>query len=153
MQAPAAVRWIAEVLRTLPGPTDAWAEIIGHLAWPIVVIFLVFRFRRYLRIVLNTIADRIETDHVKLGWFELTPNSEVIVLDGAEADEDSAYTAQDLENIERLFEFIGESDGLDNLAAWIAANVNEMPSVVEMLTKPSYSEAREQAARALIQEA
>lgn len=153
MQAPASVQWISDVLRTLPGPTDAWAEIVGHLAWPTVVVFLVFRFRRYLRIVLNTIADRLVTDHVKLGPFELTPNSEVIVLDGTEPDADSPYSGDDLDNIERLFEFIGAKDGLDKLDGWIAANLNDRPSVVEMLTTPSYSEARVQAVRALIQEA
>lgn len=151
MEPPAFIVWISTVLRTLPGPTDAWADIIGHLAWPSVALILVFRFRRFLRAFLDTIADRLTRDHFKLGPFELTPNSEVVVLDPDEADESTfAYDGSDIERIEALFEFISDQAGYVTLAEWLDKNSDVELEVGDFITTPRYANMRERAFNDLV---
>lgn len=152
MNAPYVVRWVACILWAIPAPTAAWASIIGSLAWPITIAVLIFRFRRYIRIFLNTVADRLVTDHVKIGPFELTPNSQVIRLDGDDTPDDSEYAPDDLHRMEQLFEFIADPSGDDRLRSWVGQRFNSELELVEFLMDPAYADDRAQAVRDLIGE-
>jgi hypothetical protein len=140
------VRWIAAVLRALPGPTEAWADIVGHLAWPLVLVFLVLRFRRFLKLVLTTVADRVQTDHLKLGWFEIRHDDQIIVLDPQSVRESTlSIDEKDVGRIERLFEFIDDARNFDTLALWVARNVEEAADIEDFLTQPIHANSRERA--------
>lgn len=136
-------QWIADILLTIPGPTQAWADIIGHLAWPVVVTFLVVRFRRYLRSYLSTLADRLQTDHVKIGAFELTPNSPVWVLDPDEADESTyRFESDDVQRIESIFEFIRTDNGYREVEKWLNENAGRALDIDDFITLPVYASLR-----------
>lgn len=152
MQTPEIVTWIADVLWALPAPTESWANIIGSLAWPCTTLFVVVRFRRYIRNFLNTLSERLVTDHVKLGPFELTPNSEVIRLDGKDDDLDSGYSVDDQANIELLFEFISEPANDAKLQLWLNEKLGRELSLVDFLTEEPYAEARDRAVSDLMGE-
>ena len=148
----AAAKWFGDVLRAIPGPTDAWASIIGDLAWPVVVAFLVIRYRRYLRLVLDTILARLETDHVKLGPFELTPNYEVLRLDPDEVGESTSdYSSEDIVRIEKLCEFIADEANLHKLALWVNDRIDPALIVSDFLTLPEHAIGRAQAYDELVE--
>lgn len=141
---------VGKILRAIPAPTETWASIISSLAWPVLLIFLVTRYRTYLRSFLDTIAARLQTDHVKLGPFEFTPKSDVIALDPANVDESTEhYDPQDIERIERLFEFIADASGFGRLRAWVDEHLREDLEIGDFLTSPEYATQREEAYRAV----
>jgi len=143
--------WTGKVLWAIPAPTDTWASIIDSLAWPSVLLFLVIRYRRYLRSFLDTIAARLQTDHVKLGPFEFTPKSDVIALDPDDVDESTEhYDPADIERIEALFEFISDASGFGKLRTWVNENVEDALNIGNFLTDPEYATQREEAYRILI---
>jgi hypothetical protein len=143
-QAPWAIRWVAAVLRALPGPTDAWADIVGHLAWPLLIFFLVLRFRWFLRSFLYTVLDRAKRDHMKLGPFEFSPHEdELIVLDQTDFNESTgSFEAADIARIERLFEFVDDPEGLKGLTDWLNAKFGADASIENFLTSPKYASER-----------
>lgn len=145
-QAPWLARWIGAFLREIPAPNDSWAEIVGHLAWPLLALFLVYRFRGFLSKFLLTIADRIRTDHVKFGWFEIRPNDQVLVLDAEDASEStSEFDPSDIQRIERMFEFMADEDNFWRLMKWVETNVNSNLDIDDFLTLPIYDKDRERA--------
>ena len=134
------------MLWTIPGPTEAWASIIGHVAWPSVTLFLILRYKTFLRRYLTTIADRLETDHVKFGWFEVRAQDQVIVLDPAKADKSStSYDSDDVNRIERMFEFIADNGGFEALRQWAATAVGTGVDFDDFLTGPEYATQRAKA--------
>lgn len=140
-------------MRAIPGPTDEWADLVGNVAWPGVVVFLVTRYRTFLRKFLDTIATRIRTDHVRIGMFEMTPNSEVIALDPETVgDSTDHYEPADIERIERLFEFIAQPDGFRKMTTWMNEQVSETLEIADFLTAPEYATQRETAHKTLIEE-
>jgi hypothetical protein len=142
---------ISRWFMALPSPTEEWAHIVSALAWPLVLAFFLVRYRGYLRRFLDTVAERLKTDKVKLGPFELTPNSEVIALDPEDAAESTeTYAPEDIERIERLFEFITEPGEFRKLADWVAQNVDPKLDIGSFLTEPPYATQREQAYQALV---
>lgn len=146
MTVPDSVQWVSAVLLAIPAPTEHWASIIGSLAWPGVVVFLVFRFRKYLKSYLETIAERLRRDHVKIGPFELTPNSDVIPLDPEEADTSTEhYEPEDIERIEKIFEFIAETANMRKLEEWVESEVGSSVEIADFVTFPEYAKQREQA--------
>ena len=139
MTAPDWALWIGATLRAIPAPTESWAKIISALAWPALAAFFVLRYKNFVRNFLTTIADRLERDHLKLGLFEMTPNSEVIALDPDDADESTEhYTPEDITLIERLFEFISEPSGYGKLHEWLGENLPNV-NMSDFLTEPAYS--------------
>ncbi|MBY0519935.1 MAG: hypothetical protein K2P79_05865, partial [Sphingomonas sp.] len=144
---------IAAVLRTIPAPTETWASIIGHLAWPAVTLFLIVRFRAYLRLILDTLVSRLPHDNLKFGPFEMTANSEIYVLDPDEADESTyRYETEDIQRIERLFEFISKTENYDKLRSWLNQNVDRKLDVGDFLTLPTYANERQRAVTELAEE-
>lgn len=152
MEVPSVIKWVADVLWALPAPTESWANIIGSLAWPGTTLFVVIRFRRYIRNFLNTLSERLVTDHVKIGLFELTPNSEVIRLDQKADDEESGHTIADQANMELLFEFISEPANDATLQVWLNENFGPALSLVDFLTEEPYAGARARAVSDLMGE-
>lgn len=150
IEAPWTVRWIAAVLRALPAPTEAWASIIGSLAWPLVLLVLIYRFRRFIRHYLWIIADRLEKDHVKFGWLELKPNDQVTLLDPSRSGESTLeFDPADVERIERIFEFIDDAGNFAKLKVWIRNTYGRAVDIEEFLTNPSYATHRLEAFRQL----
>ncbi|MBT2246181.1 hypothetical protein [Sphingobium sp. BHU LFT2] len=144
--APYIVKWIAEILWTIPAPTQTWADILGHMAWPAVTVFLVFRFRISIRRMLNILIERFKTDHVKTPLFELTPNSQVMVLDPDEVDESTDhYESADIQRIEAIFAFIGTEDGWEKISRWINQNFGQTLDIEDFVTSPDHAKDRERA--------
>lgn len=146
IEAPWIVQWIAEVLRTIPSPNDAWASIIGSLAWPTLALFVLLRFRFFIRHYLKILADRLETDHVKLGIFELRPNDQILVLEKNSATASTEQLeAADVDRIERIFEFIADAPGLSYLEEWLKKAELAHIEIEDFLTLARYAKEREMA--------
>lgn len=146
VHAPWIVSWIAKVLTSLPSPTESWAAIIDSLAWPVVTMIIIFRFRRFIRHYLWVIADRLERDHVKLGWFEIRANDQVTVLDPSESGESTLeFSPDDIARIEAMFEFIGDAGNFTKLEAWVNQTFAGSLDIESFLTMPGYASERKQA--------
>jgi hypothetical protein len=150
MEAPQWADWIGVTLHALPAPTTSWASIIDSLAWPGLLGYLMTRYRRFVKSYLETIADRLQRDHIRIGLFEMTPNSEVIPLDPNSAGESTEdFSAEDLGRIERFFEFISEPSGYASLMEWLNQSRGGTLNVSDFLTTAEYAADREEAAQAL----
>lgn len=146
MDVPASIVWISKVLRTLPSPTGNWVALIDALVWPVVVVFLVLRFRRFLRLFLDTLLERFQTDHIKTPLFELTPGSPVVFLDPVKVDESTEdFSPDDIQRIERIFESLDEPEGFSRIDAWLNEKYRGALSVEDFATDPKYANAREAA--------
>ena|GEM_PF-3847432 len=139
----------------LPAPTEEWASIIGSLAWPLVIVFLVLRFRIFLRAFLEAIAERLPHDDLEFGAFKMSKHTRVVSL--AEDDSDgSASEIHDQEKrrrIETLFEVLGTDDGAEALVRWIVENMPRDIDIEDFLTNDLYDNQRAQALAALGKEA
>lgn len=100
---------------------------------------LTIRFRHFIGRFLNTVADRLGTDRVKFGPFELTPNSQVYSLDPAQADPARGVEPDDVVNMETLFEFISDSAGEARLLAWMRQALGTSVNLVDFLTEATYA--------------
>lgn len=146
IEAPFVVQWIAEALWTIPSPNEAWANIIGDVVWPALALFVILRFRVFIRRFLNILADRLPHDHVKIGMFELRPNDQVLVLDSdAASDSTEAFDPADVHRIERIFEFTADDEGFFRLVEWLETSNLSQIDVVDFVTLPQYAEERERA--------
>ena len=134
-------------MRAIPGPTDAWAEIVGHLAWPVTLLILVFAFRTEVGRAAGSLAKRFGSGDIKLGAFSLSgPEDSVkpLVAGSVPASEvgDDAVT-------ERLFETMAVGNGLERLTEWVRAFAPEAASLEVFLNDPNYATLRLRALRAL----
>lgn len=146
--APYIVQWVAKTLWTIPAPTKSWADIVGHLVWPCLTLFLVLRFRISIRRMLNILIERLKTDHVKTPLFELTPNSQVIVLDPEDvAESTDHYDSDDVQRIEAIFSFIGTDDGWEKISNWVNENYGQALDIEDFVTNPDHAKERERAFR------
>lgn len=141
-------RWLLD----LPEPTDTWADIIKALAWPLVLFYFLSRYRGHVRRVLDTVADRVRTDHrIKMGPFELTAGAQVISLRPEDASESTElFTSEDVKRIDSILEFIAEPANRDSLVEWVRQNVGPTVTIDSFLTDSTYVTQREQAAQALL---
>ncbi|GGN51340.1 hypothetical protein GCM10011349_23830 [Novosphingobium indicum] len=88
----------------------------------------------------------MQRDHVKLGPFELRPNDDVLVLDPDAAGESTLeYDSDDVQRIERMFEFIDDTEGLCGLTEWLNQSGYQELDIIDFLTLPEYALAREKA--------
>ena len=140
---------LGAILTSVPAPTDSWAKIIGDLAWPALVGFLVLRFRSQLGEFANTLATRAKSDqNVRLGPFAFERGNEVVILDRAGVQESTeTFEPDDIEIIEALYEFVADKAGSDALKAWISANLDPPIQLDEFLTSPEYAIERSSAYR------
>ncbi|MFL6739308.1 MAG: hypothetical protein ACJ8E4_08660 [Sphingomicrobium sp.] len=140
-------RWLA----IWPAPTEHFAGLAGDIAWPLVVVYFLTRYSAHLKGFLDTVSERLKRDRVKMGPFELVPNTEVIALDRQAVNQSTeTYLPDDIERVERLFEFITEPDNFSRLLEWMAKNVDPDVEVGSFLTEPPYANQREAAYAALI---
>lgn len=102
--------------------------------------------RSFLGSFLWTLADRIKTDHVKLGWFEIRPNDEVLVLDPQNVGESTnEFDPADIQRIERMFEFIETEANFARLNEWGGTEIGIDVDIEDFLTLPVYASERAQA--------
>jgi hypothetical protein len=141
-----AVASVSDMLRKIPAPTTEWAAIVGHIAWPSVAVFITLRFRIFIRKFLNTLLERIKTDHVKIGLFELTPNSPVMVLDPVDVSESTDhYDSDDIQRIEAIFSFIDTESGWEKISEWVNQNFDPTLDIEDFITHPDHAKERAQA--------
>lgn len=134
------------MLRTIPAPNEAWASIIGSVVWPALALFIILRFRAFIRRFLTILLDRLPHDHLKIGIFELRPNDQVLVLDrDGVAESTEPLKPADVNRIERIFEFIADADGFDRLVEWLATADLAHIGIVDFVTLPQYEVLRERA--------
>lgn len=146
MEAPWLIRWISTILWTLPAPTEHWAAIVTSLVWPGVLLFLVLRFRLFIRQILTTLVARIKTDHIKVGPFELTPGSAIVALDPEATDESTEhYEPADVHRIEAMFEFMSNEEGEVKVLDWLSDNLGGGVDVDDFLTLPAHANDRARA--------
>lgn len=147
MQAPDWVRWIAAILREIPGPTESWAAIIGDLAWPVAIAWGVVRFRHSLRRLIEILIIRFRHDDLGIAnVLSITRNSTLVPLEsrGDDAGTDAAVT-------ERLLEYLGEADNVTHIQTWLNQQGRQALDIVEFVTRSEYADLRLNAYRALIE--
>ena len=138
---------VGDAMRAIPGPTEAWADIVGHVAWPLTVLALVFAFRRELRRAAGTLSRRFASGDVKLGPFSLS-GAQDSVRPLAPKDE-AASLASDSAVTEALFEAMGDGDGLAELTGWVRTHVTGAPDLEVFLNDATYASLRRRALAAL----
>ena len=137
---------VGDAMRAVPGPTEAWADIVGHVAWPLTVLFLVFSFRRELSRAAGTLSRRVASGDVKLGPLALT-GAQDSLKPLAPRGADPTPRSDDAV-IEALFEVMADGDGLGRLTVWVGQNT-KAPDLDVFLNDPIYATARERALAAL----
>lgn len=134
---------IGDALRAIPGPTKEWAAIIGHVAWPLALIYLAHRFRHEMTAMLSTLNTRLKTDGFKTPFFEMDARTRVVPLDqDAAAAHPSGVSPADARNIEHLFEHIASQEGHVELILWIAQNIDPPTEVHTFIMSPEYATER-----------
>lgn len=139
-------------LLAIPAPTASWATIVAAWAWPVAILVIAYWFRKPLEGAAGALAARFANDDIKIGSIlEVTRNTLVVPLDGnAPAAESDVFSAEDRQLIERMLEFVGESDGNEwKLIAWIANNVGSAIEPEAFITQPQFAEQREKAYKEL----
>lgn len=93
-------------------------------------------------------ADRLERDHVKLGWFEIRAQDQVTVLDPSVSGESTlSFQPDDIDHVERILEFIADSANFSKLSEWVENTYGKDVDLEDFLTNPSYANHRAQAFR------
>ena len=147
MQAPDWIQWVGAVLREIPGPTEGWADIIGHVAWPITIAWLVVRFRHSLRRLIEILIIRFKNDDIGIAnVLSVTRNSTLVPLDsdGEDGVTDAAIT-------ERLLEYISDSANVPHVNEWLNQQGRQALNIREFITLPEYADLRMRAYQDLIQ--
>lgn len=141
-----AVQWFADILWTIPAPTEQWAAIIGHLAWPVTIGWIVVRFRHSLRRLIEVLIVRFKRDDIGIAnVLTVTRNSKVVPLDpsGEDGTSDAAIT-------ESLLEFISDKGNVPRVNEWLNENGRSALNVREFITQTEYADLRQRAYLALI---
>lgn len=146
MEAPAWIKWIGAVLREVPGPTEAWADIIGHLAWPLTIAWIVVRFRHSLRRLLEILIIRFKSDDLGIAnVLSVTRNSTLVPLDSGENGGSDAFVT------ERLLEFMGEAENFESVQRWLVEEGRQNLDIVEFITQSEFADLRQRAFTALLE--
>jgi hypothetical protein len=144
---------IHRILESIPGPTDNWTAIVGHLAWPLLVLFVILRFSRELSQLIEVLADRVRNDTIRWGSAEITKNTNVVTLDPAAAGNSTdEYEPDDIDTVEKLFELMATEDGYIMLSKWVGDHMGSALAIDNFLTLPKYASERAAARVALLEE-
>jgi hypothetical protein len=139
---------VGDAMRAIPGPTEAWADIVGHLAWPVTTIFLIVRFREALGVAAEVLASRLATDDVKGFGISLTKPASVVTLAPGTPDPSDP---SDANVTEVLFETINrDPDFYGRLEEWVASTLGDEASLATFLAGSDYVKERGAALRALL---
>ncbi|UYH54249.1 hypothetical protein N6L26_09300 [Qipengyuania sp. SS22] len=142
-----AVQWLSGILRIIPAPTEHWATIIGDVAWPIMIAWLVVRFRQSLRRIIEILIIRFKRDDIDIGnVLKVTRNSTLVPL---QADSDDA--SSDASVTERLLEYISDSANVPIVAAWLNQQGRDALDLREFITLTEYADLRQHAYQQLIE--
>ena len=141
-----AVHWFSDILRDIPAPTSEWAAIIGHLAWPLTIAWLVVRFRHSLRRMIEILLIRFKRDDIDIASIlRVTANSTFVPLQTGNIDATS-----DASVTESLLEYISDNANLPSLNAWLNQQGRSALDVREFITQPEYADLRQRAHKQLI---
>lgn len=143
---------IGTLLRAIPAPNETWAEIIGHVAWPITTVTVVVVMRRELKRIAATLNERL----AKSG-FEISPSGvsfpapDVVDLDQPQVADPSAPPGDDEVRV-RLIAWVAEEDHLNKLKAWLSENGQEFQKLRRFLIEQKYAMLHRKAFSALMEE-
>lgn len=145
MEAPEWIQRIAAVMRAIPAPNDSWAEIIGHLAWPVTIAWVILRFRHSIRRLIEILIIRFKSDDLGIAnVLTVTRNSTLVPLDsGSDGDTDAYIT-------ERLLEYLSEHSNFATVQQWLNQQGRQALDIVEFITESEYADLRARAYRALV---
>jgi hypothetical protein len=141
------MQWLGAWLSAIPGPTEHWATILSSWSWPIAALLIVYMLRRPLRRAAHALADRIGTDDLDLWGLGVRKGDRAIPLDRAAAQaESSSFTPDDVDVIERLYEFAGDSaQNAGLLMDWISHHVDPKLDPVDFMSEPVFAGERRSA--------
>ena len=126
---------VGDAMRAIPGPTDAWAEIVGHVAWPVTVIGFAFILRRELKRAGSHLAERLRTDDFSGLGFSVRQPTQVSEL----AQRDQPPTASDDPAVkEQLLEFAESEPGYRKMIIWAARNLGADVTMDAFLNEFAY---------------
>ena len=141
------IHWVSSILRDIPAPTEHWATIIGNVAWPALIGWLVVRFRHSLRRLLEILIIRFKRDDIDIAnVLKVTSNSRLVPLQqtGDTEVSDAAVT-------ERLLEYLGDNANVHKLNQWLNDHGRDALEVREFITQSEYADLREKAYAALME--
>lgn len=141
------IQWFADILRIIPAPTEFWAEIVGHLAWPVTIAWLVVRFRHSLRRLIEILIIRFKSDDLGFGnLLSVTRNSKLVPLDSGVDD-----GATDAAITERLLEYISDHANVAHVNRWLNQQGREALDIRDFITLSEYADLRQRAYHTLIE--
>lgn len=83
---------------------------------------------------------------MKIGWFELRPNDQILALDPNASDQSTVHLEPaDVQRVERIFEFIGSDAGYWRLIQWVNEKVDAELDIEDFIMMPEYANERERA--------
>jgi hypothetical protein len=138
---------ISKLLLTIPAPTKEWADIIGHLAWPLTIAWLVVRYRHTIRRLAEIIIARAQTDNLNIAnIFSITPQNTnfVPLAPKGTADRGDPFIR------EKLLEFIQDSGNISKIERWLETKGRAGLKIVELVTHIEYAGLRESAYNELV---
>lgn len=141
------IQWLAGILQLVPAPTEHWASIIGHMAWPLLIAWIVVRFRHSLRRLFEILIIRFKRDDIDIAnVLKVTANSRLVPLQSGNerATSDAAIT-------ERLLEYISVSANVRILNQWLNDQGRGALEVREFITLSEYADLRQRAHATLME--
>jgi hypothetical protein len=139
-------------LRAVPGPTQHWASILSAWAWPVAALVIVYWLRLPLTRAAGALANRFGTDDLDLWGLKMTSGDSQIPLDRIIAAKESSFAPEDVEIIERLYEFAGDAkENAGRLEDWISKNVDPRLDPIDFLSEPVFARERQAAYEALVE--
>ncbi len=112
-------------VRGFPAPTASWATIVTGLAWPTVVLIVLWRARTQMTVIFAHLARRFGSDNVEFGGLKLTVNDRQTEV----GDDPSRAAVRDL---------FRDPAKRDKVERWIAANGGPGIDRVAFATAKSY---------------
>ncbi len=138
--------WVAAV----PHPTEHFASILGSMAWPLAILAIAWIIRAPLKIAAGALARRFEHDDIDLaGYLKLSKGTHLATLDKVAASVDAnSAEAKDVEVVEALLEYAGESDvHAERVMNWISSNLGSTFDPEVFLNAKGLADMRAQALR------
>ena len=125
---------IGDGLRAVPGPTEAWADIIGHLAWPVTALILIVCFREGIGRAVDLLASRFGSDDVETPLFKLSRKADNRPLAKGSPEGVAIAEMTDAMVAERLWEIADDSTGYDRIASWLTCDAGDDHDLDDFLT-------------------
>jgi len=128
-----------------PAPAKHFADLVGHVAWPLSVLLIVWLLRRPITRAAYILAERMKSDNLKLGGFFEVTKADFNTLDRQLVADHVAppLVIEDVNTIEALLEYAGLSEeNAVRFLNWIAARHGASLDPEEFLTSPAFANDR-----------